>query len=98
VVDVAGGVSLSVLELFWCNGGRELDRAKAVSLRASSRVLVGLVPLVGDVDASLKVDGNILPMKDQRFLLGVVGESVVSFGVVSVVSSLVRAPSDEWRL
>lgn len=98
MVDVAGGVSLSVLELLLWSGGRELERARAVSRRASSRVLVGDVPRVGDVETSLKVDGNILPMKDQRFLLGVVGKSVVSFGVVSVVSSLVRAPSDEWRL
>jgi len=97
VVEVAGGVSLSELELLLGRDGRELDRAKAVSLRASSRVFVGFVPLVGEVVPSLKVDGNILPMKDHLFLFGVVGKSVVNFGV-SDVSSFVRAPSEEWRL
>lgn len=45
----------------------------------------------------MNVDGSILPMKVQRFLLGVVGMSLVSFGVFSVVSSLVR-PAKDCRL
>lgn len=92
-VEVAGGVSLSVLEDLAWSEGRE--RAIAVWARASSRVLVGLlvrgstagVGSGGDVN----VVGSILPMKVQRFLLGAVGsESVLSLSVVSVVSGLAR--------
>lgn len=105
-VDVEGGVSESVLEVLVCIGGRE--RAKAVSRRASSRAFVGLVvrPEVGGGDVLgsgvEKVEGRILPMKVQRFLLGVLdgdGVSAVSFGVLgSAVSSLERVARDECRL
>jgi hypothetical protein len=88
-VDVAGGVSESVLGVLACSGGRE--RAKAVSRRASSRVLVGLVvrPEAGGDDVLESevenVDGSILPMNVQRFLFGVLegeGVSAVSFGLL----------------
>jgi hypothetical protein len=102
-VELAGGVSLSVLEVLLCIGGRA--RANAVSRRASSRVLVGLEPrlAVGDVLPDSRVekeDGRLLPMNVHRFLLGVPdGESAVSFGFsLSAVSSLEREESEEWRL
>lgn len=102
VVPVAGGVSLSVLEDLRCRAGRE--RAIAVSRRASSSVLVGLGPplWVGDDEPSVvfeKVEGIIFPIRVHRFLLGVVGESVVSLGVeASAVSSFEREARDECRL
>jgi hypothetical protein len=98
-VDVAGGVSESVDEVLACSDGRA--RASAVSRRASSRVLVGLVVRGGEVvgDSEEKVEGRIFPMKVQRFLLGVLdgeGVSGVSFGLLmSVVVSSLR---DEFRL
>jgi hypothetical protein len=98
-VDVAGGVSESVDEVLACSGGRA--RASAVSRRASSRVLVGLIVRGGEVvgDSEEKVEGRILPMKVQRFLLGVLdgeGVSGVNFGLLmSVVVSSLR---DELRL
>jgi hypothetical protein len=105
-VDVAGGVSESVLEVLVWSGGRA--RASAVSRRASSRVLVGLVvrfEASGDVLGSgvEKVEGSILPMNVQRFLFGVLdgdGASAVSFGAVmsAAVSSLESVASEEWRL
>jgi len=92
-VDVEGGVSESVEEVLACREGRE--RESAVSRRASSRVLVGLVVRGGDVfgDSEAKVEGKILPMKVQHFLFGVLegeGVSGVNFGVLmsAVVSSL----------
>lgn len=91
-VDVEGGVSESVDEDLACSAGRE--RASAVSRRASSRVLVGLVVRGGEEvgESEEKVEGRILPMKVQRFLFGVLDEegvSGVSFGLLkSVVSSL----------
>ena len=92
-MDVEGGVSESVEEVLACREGRE--RESAVSRRASSRVLVGLVVRGGDVfgDSEVKVEGKILPMKVQRFLFGVLegeGVSGVNFGVLmsAVVSSL----------
>lgn len=102
MVAVAGGVSLSVLEDLCGRPGRE--RASAVSLRTSSRVLVGLDPRlwVGDEELSVvveKVDGSILPMNVHRFLLGVVGESVVSFGAeASAVSSFESIAREECCL
>ncbi len=97
-VDVEGGVSESVDEDLACSAGRE--RASAVSRRASSRVLVGLVVRGGEEvgESEEKEAGRILPMKVQRFLFGVLdGEAVsgVSFGLLkSIVSSL----RDECRL
>jgi hypothetical protein len=91
-VDVEGGVSESVDEDLACSAGRV--RASAVSRRASSRVLVGLVVRGGEAvgESEEKVEGRILPMKVQRFLFGVLdgeGVSGVSFGVLkSAVSSL----------
>jgi hypothetical protein len=102
-VELAGGVSLSVLEVLLCIAGR--DRAKAVSRRASSRVLVGLEPRLGSGDVLPgsgveKDDGRILPMNVHRFLLGVpFGESAVSFGFsLSAPSSFEREESEDWRL
>ena len=102
-VDVAGGVSLSELEVLACSTG--LARASAVSLRASSRVLVGLLPrlLVGEEGAEAdslaieNVEGSIFPMNVQRFLLGVEGdESAVNFGfALSAVSSFASVASEE---
>ncbi len=92
-MDVAGGVSLSVLEVLECRVGR--DRAIAVWRRASSRVLVGLdvrgsAGCDSGVVVVVKVEGSILPMNVQRFLLGAVGgESVGSFGELSVGSDFV---------
>lgn len=93
MVAVAASVSLlSELEVFVLNPG--LDRARAISRRASSRFLVGLDPLLcaGDVEQSVaveEVEGSILPMNVQRHLFEGVGESVVSFGAVaSAMSSL----------
>ena len=87
-----------MLEVFASNAGRV--RANAVSRLASSRVLVGLDPLVGEEEPSfvvINVEGSIFPMKVHLFLLGVVG-SAVSFGSeLSVVSSFVSA-AREWRL
>jgi len=95
-VDVAGGVSLSELDVLLCIAGRELDRARAVSRLASSRVLVGLVGEEPPSAVVLKVDGSILPMIDHLFLLGVVGKSVLNFGLaVSAVSSFESALSEE---
>jgi len=95
-------VSLSDDDGAFGNSGRL--RARAVSFRASSRALVGLVFLLLFADEGgvasgevLNVDGRILPINVQRFLLGVVGVSLVSFGVFSVVSSLVR-PAKDCRL
>jgi hypothetical protein len=98
-VDVVGGVSESVDEVLACSGGRE--RASAVSRRASSRVLVGLVVRGGEVvgDSGEKVEGRILPMNVQRFLFGVLdGEVVseVSFGML--MSAVVPSLSEECRL
>lgn len=95
--------SLSELELLLGSSGLEPDRARAVSLLASSSVFVGVVvPDVGGDEPSLpveKVDGSILPTKLHLFLLGVAGESVVSLGLRFSVSSLVvNAPKDDWRL
>ena len=78
-MDVDGGVSLSVLaDLAWpC-----FLRARAVSRRASSSVLVGLGPFVGApvVSDMVSVDGIIFPIKD-HLLLGLEAEvSVVSVG------------------
>ncbi len=104
-MDVAGGVSESVLEVLVCIGGRE--RAKAVSRRASSRVLVGLVvrPEAGG-GAVLgsgveKVEGSILPINVQRFLLGVLdggGASAVNFGVAGSAVSSLESDREECRL
>jgi hypothetical protein len=98
-VDVEGGDSESVDEVLACSGGRE--RASAVSRRASSRVLVGLVVRGGEVvgDSEAKVEGRILPMNVQRFLFGVLegeGESDVSFGVS--MSAVMPSLSEECRL
>jgi len=99
-VEVAGGVSLSELEDLACSGGRE--RAIAVSRRASSRVLVGLVVRGCGVElasAVVKVPGSILPMNVQRFLLGAPVGSAVSFGLaLSALSSLARDAREECRL
>ena len=97
-VDVEGGVSESVDEDLACSAGRV--RASAVSRRASSRVLVGLVVRGGEAvgESEEKVEGRILPMKVQRFLLGVLdgeGVSGVSFGVLKSAVSSFR---DEYRL
>lgn len=95
---VEGGVSESVDEDLACSAGRE--RLSAVSRRASSRVLVGLVVRGGEEvgESEEKVEGRILPIKVQRFLFGVLDEegvSSVSFGLSkSIVSSL----RDECRL
>ena len=90
-VDVAGGVSLSVLEDLAWSGGR--DRAMAVWSRASSRVLVGLPTRGSDADGGsgvdVKVPGSIFPMNVHRFLLGALGESVPSLRLFSVLSDLV---------
>jgi hypothetical protein len=102
VVAVAGGVSLSVLDDLRSRSGRE--RASAVSLRASSSALVGLAPrlCVGNEVPSVgveNVDGSTLFMNVHRFLLDVVGESVVSFGLdASGVSSFESIERDECRL
>ena len=100
-VDVDGGVSLSELEDLVGNDG--LDRARAVSRRASSRVLVGLTPRLFIGDEGLKsglvanVEGSILPINVQRFLLG--EESAVSFGfALSAVSDFANVVSKECRL
>lgn len=96
-----------MLEVLLCSGGRA--RASAVSRRASSRVLVGLVVRMGawggDVLGSgvEKVEGSILPMNVQRFLFGVLdgeGLSAVSFGSVmsGAVSNLGSVVIEEWRL
>ena len=57
---------------------------------------------MGDEDVpsvvAAKVDGSILPMKVQRFLLGVVGESVVSLGLeISPISNFDSVTSEERR-
>jgi len=92
-VDVAGGVSLSVLEDLACRGG--LERAMAVWRRASSRVLVGLPNRGSDAGEGSGVDvkfaGSIFPMKVQRFLLGALGESVPSLRLFSAWSDLASA-------
>jgi len=98
-VDVVGGLSESVDEVLACSGGRE--RASAVSRRASSRVLVGLVVRGGEVvgGSEEKVEGRILPMNVQRFLFGVVegeGVSDVSFGML--MSAVVPSLSEECSL
>jgi hypothetical protein len=94
---VAGGVSESlepVLEWF----GRV--RAKAVSLRASSRVFVGVVDLADEVDSGeVERDGIILPMNVHLFLLGVVAVSAAGLGgSFSLVSSLDRSAIIDCRL
>jgi hypothetical protein len=98
-----GGVSLSELEVLECNAG--LERARAISRRASSSVLVGLLPrlLVGEEELESgvveNVEGRILPMKVQRFLLVAEDESAVSFGIaLSAVSSFASVVREEWRL
>ena len=98
-VDVEGGVSESVDEVFACREGRA--RESAVSRRASSRVLVGLVVRGGEVvgGSEVKVEGRIFPMKVQRFLFGVLdgdGVSGVNFGVL--MSAVVSSLSEECRL
>lgn len=98
-MDVVGGLSESVDEVLACSGGRE--RASAVSRRASSRVLVGLVVRGGEVvgGSEEKVEGKILPMNVQRFLFDVVegeGVSDVSFGML--MSAVVPSLSEECSL
>lgn len=78
-----------------------LERAMAVSRRASSKVLVGLPTRgVGELPLSLgdvNVEGSIFAIIDQRFLFGVLGASAVSFGPESSMSGFVIVTSDERR-
>ena len=83
-----------------------LERASAVSRRASSRVLVGEVGAVFAVfvfeseGVEEKEEGRTLFMNVQRFLLGVLegeGVSAVSFGFVISAAS-VSSLRDECRL
>ena len=96
-MDVDGGVSLSVLaDLAWpC-----FLRARAVSRRASSSVLVGLEAFIGTpwLSDTVSVDGSIFPIKD-HLLLGPEAEaSVVSVGTELSAEMVLGTVASEWRL
>jgi len=96
-VDVEGGVSLSVLADLTCPC---FLRARAVSLRASSSVLVGLEPFVGELELSdmESVDGSIFPINDHLLLGAEAEESIVSFGGEFSVVPILETLASEWRL
>jgi hypothetical protein len=89
-VDVEGGVSLSELADLTCPC---LLRARAVSLRASSSVFVGLEP--SDMEI---VEGIILPINDHRLLLVAAGAYSVSVGMEVSVVLVLETAAREWRL
>ena len=96
-MDVDGGVSLSVLADLTCPC---FLRARAVSLRASSSVLDGLVPFVGGLELSgtARADGSIFPINDHLLLFAEADASVVSFGIELSVALELETVANEWRL